>query len=122
MRQTWYISQHAFFQMGWETILGIAIHASTCHPNLYHHNHCYLPHPLLIFQTLRVGFIPSSILYLLIYLQLKIVLLYFRLIIGTMSFTKTIIPFARNNTLTLLSSTHTGWFGIPFRILFQHTR
>ena len=68
---TWHISQHTVFRIIWETMSVVAVHTSTYYPILYHHLRCSLPYPLLCFQTLRVGFLSSLMLYLLVCLQLK---------------------------------------------------
>ena len=75
------------FQISWGTMSIVTIHASISYLILYHHHHCSLSLPFLIFQTLRFEFLPSLILYLLVCLQLKVFSLYPPLLSGTRPFT-----------------------------------
>ena len=54
------------FEISLGTMSVVAFRASIYHPILYHYHQFSLPRQLPFFQTLRVGFLPSFILYLFI--------------------------------------------------------
>lgn len=119
-----------------KTMPVVDVYVSTNHSVLYHHLHWYLPHPLLICQTLRVGVLLSLILYILVCLQLKycsstLVFFhdyvlsrtkifsfctwwYFHTIIFCSYYCWSIFSCPRTKHLCF-NSVFNGWFGIPFR-------
>ena len=59
------------FPISWESLPAVAVPVSIHHPKLFRRHHCYLFRSFLISQTISIGFLPSSTLYLLVYLQPK---------------------------------------------------